>query len=111
MQHPRPDRVALVVVGVEQDVGRCLLDHLGELPSEVDCVLHADVEALSALRGMHVRRVTGEQHAAGAIGRGLASSIRLLFNPTMPCSTDRIIQQQPGVSTFRKEGLGRTISM
>ena len=63
-QHARGDRVALGVVRVEQALRRGPLDHLRQLPSEIHRVLHADVEALSADRGMHVRRVAGEQDAS-----------------------------------------------
>ena len=74
-QHARGDRVTLGVVGVEQAVRRRPLDHLRQLPSEVHRVLHADVEALAAHRGMHVRGVAGEQDAPVAIGRGLPGHV------------------------------------
>ena len=43
-------RVPLRVVGVQQLVGRDAVDHLGELPAEVDRVLHAEADALPAGR-------------------------------------------------------------
>ena len=63
-QHAGGDRVALGVVGVQQALRRCPLDHLGQLPSQIHRVLHADVEALSTDRRMHVRGVAGQQHAS-----------------------------------------------
>ena len=50
-QHAGSDRVALGVVGVQQAFRRRPLDHLGQLPSQVHRILHADVEALSAHPG------------------------------------------------------------
>ena len=70
-QHARGDRVSLGVVGIEQALRRCPLDHLRQLPSQVHRILHTDVEALSAHRGMHVRGVAGQQDASVAIDRGL----------------------------------------
>ena len=49
LQHPRADRMPLGVVGVQQAVRRCPLDHLGELPSQVHRILHAGVEPLAAV--------------------------------------------------------------
>ena len=51
------------------------LDHLGQLPSQIHRILHADVEALSAHRGMHMRGVAGQQHAPVAVGRGLPGHV------------------------------------
>ena len=45
------DRVALVVVGVQEALRGGPVDHLGELPAEVDGVLHAEADALSARPG------------------------------------------------------------
>ena len=74
-QHAGSDRVALGVVGVQEAVRRCLLDHLGELPSQVHRILHADVEALAAHRVVHVRGVAGQQHPPVAIGLRLPGCI------------------------------------
>ena len=73
--------MALVVVGVEQTVGRRPLDHLRELPAEVHRILHADVEALPTLRWVHVRGIAGEQHAAGAVRRRLPRHVREAGDP------------------------------
>ena len=59
-QHAGGDRVALGMVGIQEAVWRCLVDHLGQLPSQVHRILHAEAEALSTRRVMHVRRVAGE---------------------------------------------------
>ena len=65
------DRVALVVVGVQEALRGGPVDHLRELPAQVHRVLHAEAEALPARRVVHVRRVAGEQDASRAVGRGL----------------------------------------
>ena len=70
-QHAGRDRVALGVVAVEEAFRRCPVDHLGQLPAQVHRILHAGVEALSTVRGMHVRGVAGQQHPSVAVGRGL----------------------------------------
>ena len=71
VQHPGTDRMPFGVVGVQQALGRRPLDHLGQLPSQVHGILHARVEALAALRGMHVGGVAGQQDPTVAIGRRL----------------------------------------
>ena len=70
-QHAGSDRVALGMVGIQEALRRRPLDHLGQLPSQVHRILHADVEALSTHRRMHVRGVAGQQDASLAVGRGL----------------------------------------
>ena len=74
-QHAGSDRVALGMVGVQEAFRRCPLDHLGQLPSQIHRILHADVEALSTHRGMHVRGVAGQQDPSVAVGRGLPSHV------------------------------------
>ena len=69
------DRVALGVVGVQQAFRRCPIDHLGQLPAQIHRILHAGVEALSTDRGMHVRRVAGQQDPSVAVGRGLPGHV------------------------------------
>ncbi len=54
------DRVALVLVGVQEALRGGPVDHLRQLPSQVHRILHAEAEALSARRVMHVRRVAGQ---------------------------------------------------
>jgi hypothetical protein len=68
-------RVALGVVAVEQTVGRRPVDHLAELPSKVDGILHAGVEALSTLWRMHVGGVAGEQDTSEAISGRLPGHV------------------------------------
>jgi hypothetical protein len=48
--------------------GDVFVDYLGQRPSQVYGVLHASVEALAALRWMHMGGVTREQHSAVAVG-------------------------------------------
>ena len=74
-QHAGRDRVALGVVGIQQAFRRRPVDHLGQLPAQVHRILHADVEALSTDRGMHVRRVAGQQDPSLAVGRGLPGHV------------------------------------
>src|SRR3712207_6975188 len=52
---------SLGVVGVEEALRCGPVDHLGQLPAQVHRVLDAGVEALAADRGVHVRRVAGQQ--------------------------------------------------
>ena len=74
-QHAGGDRVALGVVGIQEAFRRCLVDHLGQLPAQIHRILHTGVEALAADRGMHVRRVAGQQDPSLAVGRGLPGHV------------------------------------
>src|SRR6266536_5956887 len=67
--------VALGMVGIQEAFWRCPVDHLGQLPAQIHRILHTGVEALSTDRGMHVRRVAGQQDPSVAVGRGLPSHI------------------------------------
>jgi len=49
VQHPGADRMPFSVVGVEEALGGGLVDHLGQLPSQVHGVLDAGLHALAAL--------------------------------------------------------------
>ena len=55
------DGMAFGLVGIEERVRRRPVDDLGELPAQVDRVLYAEVEALSAEGRMHVRGVAGDE--------------------------------------------------
>ena len=68
--------MSLAVIGVEQAVGRGPVDHLGELPSEVDRVLHPDVETLTALGWVHVRGVACDEDPTVSVLGRLARRIR-----------------------------------
>ena len=61
-EHVHRHRKALGAVGVQQRRFRNP-QHVRELPAEVACVLDAGVHALGAARRVHVRGVTGEEHA------------------------------------------------
>ena len=74
-QHAGSDRVALGMVGIQEAFRRCPVDHLGQLPAQIHRILHTGVEALSTDRGMHVRRVAGQQDPSLAVGRGLPGHI------------------------------------
>ena len=63
------------MVGIQQAFRRCLLDHLGQLPSQVHRILHTGVEALSTHRRMHVGGVAGQQDPSVAVGRSLARHV------------------------------------
>ena len=67
--------MALGVISIQQAFRRYSLDHLRQLPSQIHRILHADVETLSAHRGMHVRGVAGQQNPSVAICSGLASHV------------------------------------
>ena len=69
------DRVTLGVVGVQEALRGGPVDHLRELPSQVHRILHAEAEALSTRRVVHVRRVAGQQDASDAVGRGLPGHV------------------------------------
>jgi hypothetical protein len=71
----RSDRVALGVVGIEEAFRRGPLDHLGQLPSQIHRILHTGLKALSAVRGMHVCGIAGQQHPFLAVGRGLPGHV------------------------------------
>ena len=75
LEHARADRVPLGLVGIEQALRRRAVDHLGQLPSQVHGVLDTDVESLSACRGMHVRRVAGQEHPSLSVGRRLPGRV------------------------------------
>ncbi len=49
-QHAGSDRVPLGMVGIHEVFWGCLVDHLGQLPSQIYRILHAGIEALSARR-------------------------------------------------------------
>ena len=80
-QHAGSDRVALGVIGIQQALRRCPLDHLGQLPSQIHRILHTGVEALPTHRRMHVRRVASQQHPSLAVGRRLPGHIGEPGNP------------------------------
>ncbi len=69
------DRVALVVIGIQEALRGGPVDHLSELPSQIHRILHTEAEALSTRRVMHVRRVAGQQDSSRAVGRGLTSHV------------------------------------
>ena len=75
MQHTGPDRVPFGVIGVQQALGRRLLDHLGQLPPQVHGILHARVEALAALWGMYVRGVPRQKDPTVAVGDRLPGHV------------------------------------
>src|SRR5918994_2833392 len=74
-QYAGSDRMTLGMIGIEEAFWRRLVDHLGQLPSQVHRILHTDVESLSARRVMHVCGVAGQQDPSVAVGRGLPSQI------------------------------------
>lgn len=80
-QHAGSDRVPLGMVGIQQAFWRCPAGHLGQLPSQIHRILHTGVEALPADRGMHVRRVAGQQHPSVPVGRRLPGHIGEPGNP------------------------------
>ena len=51
------DRVALVLIRVQEAVLGGPVDHLSQLPSQIHRILHTEAEALSTCWVVHVRRV------------------------------------------------------
>ena len=72
---PISDRVALVLVGIEEAPAGPV-DHLSQLPYEIHRVLPTETEALPDLRVMHARRVAGEEDPARAAGPRPGASCR-----------------------------------
>src|SRR5919201_6596259 len=67
--------MALGMVRIEKAFRGCPLDNLRQFPSQVHCILHADVEALTSDRVMHVCGITGNQHTAFAVGGCLSAHV------------------------------------
>lgn len=63
------------VIAVQQRHASVTAYHAGQFPAQVHRVADAQIQALPSQRGMHVRSVAGQQHAAVAIGAGLARTI------------------------------------
>ena len=64
------DRAPFGTVAVEQGVRGTVGRDQCELPAQVVRVHHPGVQALPARRAVNVHGVTGQQHAASAIGTG-----------------------------------------
>jgi hypothetical protein len=75
------DRMAFVLVRVEQRVRGLPADDRGELPAEVDRVLHAGVQALAARREVDVRGVPGEEDPAVPVALGLTGRVAVPGEP------------------------------
>ena len=89
---PRMEESALrgcatfIAVRVEQAGRRPAVDVAGDLPCEVGCVEHASVDRDST-RGEQVGRITGQEHAAGAI------PVRLLGGVAEPRHSERLAER------------------
>src|SRR5262249_57238111 len=64
------DRAALVGVGFEQRLAAPAVELRGKLPTEIDDVVEAVVEAVGAVGRMRMRGVAGDEHAADLISFG-----------------------------------------
>jgi hypothetical protein len=62
VQHVFGDRTAFGLIGVQQCLRRPAADLRGKFPAQVECVLDANIEALSAYGWMDVCRIAGQQH-------------------------------------------------
>jgi hypothetical protein len=62
VQHALGDRMTFGMVRVQQCFRRPAADLCGQFPAEVECLLKAQVEALSAGGWMDVCRIAGQQH-------------------------------------------------
>jgi hypothetical protein len=65
----RPGREAFGLVGVQEGAGGVPAGDQGQFPGQVRGVHHPGVHALTAGRGVDVRRVAGEQDPAAPVGR------------------------------------------
>ena len=81
VQHVRGDRMTFGLVGVQQGLRRPAADLGGQLPAEVERVLDAEVEALSAGGRMDVRRIAGQQHPPDPIALGQPGGIAEAGHP------------------------------
>jgi hypothetical protein len=63
------------VVAVQQPLGSPAADLGSQFPAEVEGVLDAEVEALSAYRRVDVCRVASQQHATAAVALGLPGGV------------------------------------
>ena len=109
LEHARANRVPLGLVGVEQALRRGAVDHLGQLPSQVHGVLDTDVESLSARRGMHVRRVAGQEHASLPVGRRLPGHIGEPREPRDVVNT--VVGPVDGDERLAKVAQGRLVAL
>jgi len=75
LQDGRSDRVTLLVVAVEQRVGRAAVEDGGQFPAQVHGVLDAEVQPLPADRRVGVRRVAGEEDPPAAIVGDMAEPV------------------------------------
>jgi hypothetical protein len=69
------DRVALVLIRVQEALRGGPVDHPGQLPAQIHRVPDAKAEALPARGVMHVRRVASEQDPSRAVGRRLPGHV------------------------------------
>ncbi len=67
------DRPAFGLVGIEQIGFGMTFQNEGELPSQIESVLHAAVHPLPAGRRVHVRGIACEKHVSLAEGIGKAN--------------------------------------
>lgn len=74
--------VPLGLVTVQQPFRCPAVDRGGQLPAQVERVLHAEVEALPAGRRVDVRRVTGQQHPPVPVALGLPGGVAEPGQPT-----------------------------
>lgn len=63
------------MVAIEKTFRGFLVDHLGQLPSQIHRILHAGVESLSADRVVHVRGVAGQQDSSVPVCLGLPGHV------------------------------------
>jgi hypothetical protein len=84
-QDAGPDRMALGMVGIQEALRDCPVDHLGELPSQIHRILYTDVEALLqgddllpatrpgrlARDAIHIASLMPSRSAPQSVGRGL----------------------------------------
>src|SRR6185437_4266931 len=96
------------MVGIEKGFRRYLFDHLSQFPSQIHRILHTGLEALPAVRGMHVCGVAGQQDPPLAVGLGLPGRVGKPGDPSE--RVDAVICPAHGderLAEIAKGGFGR----
>src|SRR5699024_1036037 len=78
----------LVLIGIEQAVGRPAIDSASEFPTEIDSVLDAQVQSLAAERRVNMRGVAGQKYSVAPITLSQAGGIPELREPPWRMHTE-----------------------
>ncbi len=83
------DGLAFRRVGMQQARRAALPQHRGELPSEIEAVLHGNVHALARFRAVGVAGVAGDEHARQASGNVIGRHVVELVAQALADLVDR----------------------